>query len=227
MGTATGNGRHSDYERPKVDQSMGTVLHFVPLSERRYLDATVDDAVRSLDRVRGQLAVALRQLALIFRQYPPMVLNEAVPGTLADADAQAPQVNSATGSKASDIDTLNLDANVSPEVEPSAGGIPVGCIFCSSCGSGEDDHGDELLLCDGAGCDRAWHLHCLPLPMALDPPSLDNEDEDWICPLCECSGDILNALETCMGGSLAATETVEAAAVSLEAGSMETAPCEH
>ena len=73
-------------------------------------------------------------------------------------------------------------------------------IECCACRHGDDDQGDELLLCDGAGCDRAWHLYCLPLPVGMDPPSLDDEDEDWLCPLCEAEGDALLALEAALGG---------------------------
>ena len=50
---------------------------------------------------------------------------------------------------------------------------------CYTCGSGEDAAGNEILLCDGAGCHAAYHLSCLERPLFSIP------EGDWLCPACE------------------------------------------
>ena len=51
---------------------------------------------------------------------------------------------------------------------------------CVACGSGEDEVGNEIVLCDTKACTAAWHLSCLPEPLLSVP------DGDWHCPDCEC-----------------------------------------
>mmetsp|Transcript_30174 Transcript_30174/g.97025 ORF Transcript_30174/g.97025 Transcript_30174/m.97025 type:complete len:361 (+) Transcript_30174:170-1252(+) len=50
---------------------------------------------------------------------------------------------------------------------------------CAGCGDGDDVQGNEILLCDGPGCGAAYHLKCLPRPLAVIPPG------DWFCPACQ------------------------------------------
>ena len=58
-------------------------------------------------------------------------------------------------------------------------------VHCRACGGGEDAAGNEILLCDGKvngrECDSAYHLQCLPVPLAAIP------EGDWLCPLCDAS----------------------------------------
>lgn len=35
-------------------------------------------------------------------------------------------------------------------------------IVCCSCGNEEADDDNDILLCDGHGCSRAYHVQCLP-----------------------------------------------------------------
>ena len=49
---------------------------------------------------------------------------------------------------------------------------------CCKCGSGDDEPGNEILLCDGARCPEAWHLHCLNPPLDAVPVGA------WYCPNC-------------------------------------------
>jgi len=50
-------------------------------------------------------------------------------------------------------------------------------LMCSNCGSPEDE--DNLFLCDGPTCSRAFHLYCV-IPELLQPP-----EEPWLCAHCE------------------------------------------
>ena len=50
---------------------------------------------------------------------------------------------------------------------------------CTKCGSGEDGPGNEIVLCDGKGCNKAYHQACLEEPLASVP------EGDWLCPACE------------------------------------------
>ena len=50
--------------------------------------------------------------------------------------------------------------------------------FCTACGEGWWAEGNWMLLCDGLGCERAYHTKCLR-------PALDAVPEgDWLCPAC-------------------------------------------
>ena len=48
---------------------------------------------------------------------------------------------------------------------------------CTKCGGPDSKPGNEIILCDG--CDAAWHIICLPRPLACVP------DGDWFCPACK------------------------------------------
>ena len=71
---------------------------------------------------------------------------------------------------------------------------PDGYAVCAVCASGDDEEGNDLLLCDGAHCTVAYHLQCLPVPLASVPPGA------WMCPACSS----LPALTTMRMGALRA-----------------------
>lgn len=48
-------------------------------------------------------------------------------------------------------------------------------IICGLCKQG--DHEDELILCDGPGCNASFHTYCLNLPAV--------PIDDWHCPACK------------------------------------------
>jgi hypothetical protein len=52
---------------------------------------------------------------------------------------------------------------------------------CAVCSLGGDVEGNDILLCDGAGCGGAFHLRCLPVPLAAVP------EGEWFCSTCESS----------------------------------------
>ena len=51
-------------------------------------------------------------------------------------------------------------------------------VVCKKCGWGDDNEGNEILLCDGPGCTAAFHQRCLPVTL------LEVPDGDWLCPRC-------------------------------------------
>ena len=50
---------------------------------------------------------------------------------------------------------------------------------CCCCGSTEWWDGNEMLLCEGAGCNAGWHLLCLTPPLSSVP------EGTWLCPVCQ------------------------------------------
>jgi hypothetical protein len=52
---------------------------------------------------------------------------------------------------------------------------------CEACHRVQWRDGNEMLLCDGEGCEKAYHMLCLPQPLASVP------EGDWLCPSCEAA----------------------------------------
>ena len=50
---------------------------------------------------------------------------------------------------------------------------------CAACGHAAWAPGNEMLLCDGPGCNTAYHLGCLRPPLKRVPKG------DWLCPSCK------------------------------------------
>lgn len=61
----------------------------------------------------------------------------------------------------------------------AAAAAPAGAEVCFVCGSGDEQVGNEILLCDGVGCNAAYHLRCLERPLFGVPQG------EWLCPECE------------------------------------------
>ena len=76
----------------------------------------------------------------------------------------------------SEMDTVESQMDtVESEMDTVASG-GVDTIGCHSCGSSQND--DCMLLCDGDGCELAYHTFCLTPPLPHIPAG------DWICPSC-------------------------------------------
>ena len=77
----------------------------------------------------------------------------------------------------------NIIKGATPEaVNWSADNFVVDCEgVCTVCNSGNDAHGNEILICDG-GCERMFHLKCLPTQLDEVP------DGKWLCPGCTRDG---------------------------------------
>ena len=52
-------------------------------------------------------------------------------------------------------------------------------LACSHCRTRDSTAGvDDILLCDGDGCTRGYHMRCLFPRLDLVP------EEEWLCPIC-------------------------------------------
>ena len=54
--------------------------------------------------------------------------------------------------------------------------------LCVVCGDGGEAAGNQILICDGVGCDQPYHMRC------LRPPLLSVPVGDWYCPRCTSAG---------------------------------------
>ena len=62
-------------------------------------------------------------------------------------------------------------------------GISLDDLKCSVCMIGDCSDENDVILCDGKDCHRAFHMKCVcPIVKSED---IENEDEDWFCPICE------------------------------------------
>lgn len=68
---------------------------------------------------------------------------------------------------------------------PSTEAIVACNTYCAVCRWGDDDKGNELLLCDGTGCERGFHLKCLNPPLESIPQG------EWLCPGCQRGSSLL------------------------------------
>lgn len=76
-------------------------------------------------------------------------------------------------------------------------GIEAESIFCAACGGYECAPGNDILLCDMAGCEKAYHQACVR-------PALPDgvlEAEEWFCPVCEALDELLDAVNEYLGQS--------------------------
>jgi len=109
----------------------------------------------------------------------------------------------------SDAGTEERDAEQLGEVEEVECRLDLaeGEEECAACRGADSHPGNEIMLCDGDGCDRVWHQLCL-WPAVGDVPE---GDEAWLCPRCAVPADGTAAQgatrgSSARGGSGAAAE---------------------
>lgn len=80
-------------------------------------------------------------------------------------------------------------------------------IVCCSCGNEEADDDNDILLCDGHGCSRAYHVQCLPFKddFILQVPSLPSFYSFLLMPECIDSWSLLDQGGSMCIGSLCAS----------------------
>eukprot|EP00980_Cylindrotheca_fusiformis_P013490 scaffold3440_cov99-Cylindrotheca_fusiformis.AAC.1 len=61
-------------------------------------------------------------------------------------------------------------------------GVTLDDLQCCICFVGDCTDDNDVILCDGEGCYRAYHMKCIQ--PAVKPEDVQNEDEDWFCPMC-------------------------------------------
>jgi len=66
-------------------------------------------------------------------------------------------------------------------------------LRCSSCLGTDASDDNDMLLCDGMGCYRSFHMQCLVPKVTLEDMQKDGaEDEDWFCPLCTAHANLIH-----------------------------------
>jgi PHD-finger len=82
--------------------------------------------------------------------------------------------------------------------EDSDSGISLDDLQCCICKLGDATDENDLLLCDGQGCCRAFHMACVWPAITLDDLE-GKETENWFCPLCQALPNLLAEIqESCM-----------------------------
>jgi hypothetical protein len=65
-------------------------------------------------------------------------------------------------------------------------------LACSVCRTSKATDLNDLILCDGAGCFRAYHCHCV-FPNVTQK---ELECDDWFCPICSTVAECLMLIQT-------------------------------
>eukprot|EP01138_Halocafeteria_seosinensis_P015826 gb/GECG01016151.1/.p1 GENE.gb/GECG01016151.1/~~gb/GECG01016151.1/.p1 ORF type:complete len:639 (+),score=127.08 gb/GECG01016151.1/:1-1917(+) len=71
-------------------------------------------------------------------------------------------------------------------------GVHFSDFCCCVCGSEEDDEDNDILMCDGEGCNRCFHQKCCNPPVSEQEKG--DDDSDWFCRRCLCLGDVIRAI---------------------------------
>ena len=75
-------------------------------------------------------------------------------------------------------------------------GITLDDLQCCICTIGDSTDENDVLLCDGQGCYRAFHMKCI-YP-EVTPDQLDHED--WFCPLCSAITNFIQHVQIMCNG---------------------------
>jgi hypothetical protein len=70
-------------------------------------------------------------------------------------------------------------------------GITLDELVCCICMEGYATDENDLVLCDGNGCFRAYHQHCVKPVVRLT----EDEEDDWFCPLCAGQAELLHHVQ--------------------------------
>ncbi|GAX19155.1 hypothetical protein FisN_3Lh099 [Fistulifera solaris] len=71
-------------------------------------------------------------------------------------------------------------------------GITLDELVCCICLEGYATDENDLVLCDGNGCFRAYHQHCVKPVIRLT----EHEEDDWFCPLCAGQAELLHHVQS-------------------------------
>lgn len=85
-------------------------------------------------------------------------------------------------------------SKIASAADDNESGIVLDDLKCCNCHQGTASDDNDLILCDGNGCYRAYHMKCCkPEITAQD---LKNEDDDWFCPICSGLADLLLLIQS-------------------------------
>eukprot|EP00532_Pseudo-nitzschia_australis_P007846 CAMPEP_0168175316 /NCGR_PEP_ID=MMETSP0139_2-20121125/7046_1 /TAXON_ID=44445 /ORGANISM="Pseudo-nitzschia australis, Strain 10249 10 AB" /LENGTH=884 /DNA_ID=CAMNT_0008093673 /DNA_START=126 /DNA_END=2780 /DNA_ORIENTATION=+ len=86
----------------------------------------------------------------------------------------------------------NDDADDNDNDNDNDSGITLDDLQCSICMIGDATDCNDVILCDGKDCHRAYHMKCVH--PAVKPEDIENEDEHWFCPICSKSAELMNEM---------------------------------
>jgi len=77
-------------------------------------------------------------------------------------------------------------------------GITLDDLKCSVCLFGDCTDENDVILCDGKDCHRAFHMKCVyPIVKGED---IENEHDDWFCPICASIANFMGEMhDLCIG----------------------------
>jgi hypothetical protein len=70
-------------------------------------------------------------------------------------------------------------------------GISLDELVCCICMESYATDENDLVLCDGNGCFRAYHQHCVKPAIRLT----EDEEDDWFCPRCSGQAELLHHVQ--------------------------------
>eukprot|EP00985_Skeletonema_marinoi_P014774 scaffold7522_cov202-Skeletonema_marinoi.AAC.29 len=76
-------------------------------------------------------------------------------------------------------------------VKSDSSGVSLDDLKCSCCHGGAATDDNDMLLCDGIGCYRAFHMQCLEPKVTFEEVEA-GEDEAWFCPLCTAHANLVH-----------------------------------
>jgi len=119
--------------------------------------------------------------------------------TRALEDARASRA-AATTALADALDALHHSQDAIPRLDPAESkSVDLEEIRCGVCGSGDDAEENPIVLCDHAGCNRAFHARCLDPPASQE--ELGDDDDDWVCRACAAEAEALDVVVADMTGA--------------------------
>eukprot|EP00535_Pseudo-nitzschia_heimii_P000918 CAMPEP_0197185506 /NCGR_PEP_ID=MMETSP1423-20130617/12081_1 /TAXON_ID=476441 /ORGANISM="Pseudo-nitzschia heimii, Strain UNC1101" /LENGTH=831 /DNA_ID=CAMNT_0042636587 /DNA_START=50 /DNA_END=2545 /DNA_ORIENTATION=+ len=71
-------------------------------------------------------------------------------------------------------------------------GITLDDLQCAICMIGDATDENDVILCDGKDCHRAYHMHCVYPPVKKE--DIEDEDNDWFCPICSYSAQLMGEI---------------------------------
>jgi hypothetical protein len=66
-------------------------------------------------------------------------------------------------------------------------------LHCCVCLNGDSSDDNDMIMCDGGQCFRAYHANCLH--PQVPPEILQDETANWFCPYCQALGDALHTIQ--------------------------------
>ena len=73
----------------------------------------------------------------------------------------------------------------------NSSGVSLDNLRCACCLESNASDENDLLLCDGLGCYRAFHMQCLQPKLTPGEVATD-DNEHWFCPFCTAHGELIH-----------------------------------